>query len=434
MSTAKVNLWGINIGAVDEDDTTGRIRFNYTDEIIGMGVQLSPITMPLSRVIYEFPALRESSSFRGLPGLLSDSLPDKFGNRIIDMHLAQRGIDASGYGAVPRLLYMGRRAMGALEYEPATEDLVGNYENSLDLKELVQLSADILANRESVHFTDKDLSMQQMISVGTSAGGARAKALIALNRETGDIRSGQATPKPGYEHYLIKFDGIDSNKDVGDAEPDPKCSTRIEYAYYLMATDAGINMNSSELFKENGFYHFMTKRFDRTDDGKKIHMQTLGAMAHYDLTDNAGTNSYEQAIMIMQKLGLDQSVLEQFFRRAVFNICGKNHDDHVKNTSFLMNRQGEWSLSPAYDITFSYKPGGRFTNTHHLSLNNKIDNHDVDDLLAFAAGANISQRKARNIIREVVNSVENWISFAEKADVPEELAYEIKDKQILFTL
>lgn len=432
MISATVKLWGKQIGAVVQDDF-GKIRFNYTDEFIDMGIKVSPLMMPLNRTVYEFPTLYSSGTFRGLPGLLADSMPDKFGNAIIKKYLAEQNIKDEDFGAVERLLYTGQRGMGALEYEPVSE-MVLNYEESVDLQKLVKCAADVLSSRENLHFKADENAMLQILAIGTSAGGARAKAVIAWNKQTGDIRSGQTKPLPGYEHYLIKFDGVSENKDEGDLEPDPKCLTRIEYAYYLMATACGINMNPCEIYEENGLYHFMTKRFDRTSNGGKIHMQTLGAMAHFDLKDNAGTNSYEQAAFVIRQLELGQDTLDQFYKRSVFNICAKNHDDHVKNTSFLMDRNGNWSLSPAYDLTFSYKPGGKFTATHHLSLNNKLDNFVLEDLLAFAKKLDISQSKAKRIIDEVQTAVSHWMDFAEKGNVPEDLANYIKSQHILWDL
>lgn len=430
MVSAVVKLWGVPVGAVVQDDS-GKIRFNYYDDFIDMGINIAPLMMPLGRTVFEFPDLYSSGTFRGLPGLLADSMPDKFGNAIIRKYLSEQNIKDEEFGAVERLLYTGQRGMGALEYEPVS-DLSLTYEESINLEKLVRCASDILNERNSFQMNSDESAMTQILSVGTSAGGARAKAVIAWNRKTGDIRSGQIKPLPGYEHYLIKFDGISNNKDEGDLEPDPKCLTRIEYAYHLMAKACGIEMSPCELLEEHGLYHFMTKRFDRTDDGKKVHMQTLGAMAHFDLKDNAGTNSYEQAAFVIRQLALGQITLDQFFRRAVFNICGKNHDDHVKNTSFLMNRKGEWSLSPAYDLTYSYKPGGKFTGTHHLSLNNKLDNFVLEDLITFAKKLDISKSKALAVISEVQNVTGKWMEFAEQAKVPEELAGQVKENLVRF--
>ncbi|MCQ2981716.1 MAG: type II toxin-antitoxin system HipA family toxin [Treponemataceae bacterium] len=432
MISATVKLWNVPVGAVVQGDD-GSIRFNYYDDFLSRGVSLSPLMMPLSRRVYEFSDLYDSPTFRGLPGLLADSMPDRFGNQIIRKYLTERGIKDEEFTAVERLLYTGKRGMGALEYEPVSE-FAAEYTDSINLQKLIQCAADILNDREEFHLNSDESAMTQILSVGTSAGGARAKAVIAWNRMTGDIRSGQVSPEPGYEHWLIKFDGVENNKDDGDLIPDPKCLTRIEYAYYLMATDCGIIMSPCTCLEEDGMYHFMTKRFDRTDDGKKLHMQTLGAMAHLDLKHNAGTNSYEEAAFVIRQLELGQNTLDQFFRRAVFNICAKNHDDHVKNTSFLMDRQGNWSLSPAYDLTYAYKPGSKYTSTHHLSLNNKVDGFFLQDLIDFARKLDISERKAKSIIEQVQGSVSNWKTFADKGQVPEQLADEIMDKQILFKL
>lgn len=366
--------------------------------------------MPLSTRPYSFISLPKS--FHGLPGLLADSLPDKFGNTIINQWLVQQGRDPDSFNAVERLCYTGKRGMGALEFKP----ILGpdyNKCQQIEVNELVKLASDILNQRSSLHINADNNIMQQILQIGTSAGGARAKSIIAWNPETNDIRSGQIEAGTGYEYWLMKFDGVSKN---GDHDlKDPPVYTRIEYAYYLMALASGIQMNECRLYEENGLYHFLTKRFDREPlTGKKLHMQTLGAIAHYDYNEPTAY-SYEMAASVMRKMKLSSKDMEQLCLRMIFNVITKNNDDHVKNISFLMNRKGSWSLSPAYDLTLSFDPNNRWLKAHQMSVNGKRTDITEDDILQCASVMDVKRSKCKNMIEQVKTAVSKFPSFAEQA-------------------
>ena len=425
---AKVFLWGTCIGAVTQSTLLEMPKFNYDKAFINSGIEVSPIVMPLSEQIYSFPALR-NETFHGLPGLLADSLPDKFGNKLIEHYLSKQKRRMNSFSAVERLLYTGERGMGALEYKPP-KDYAKTESGPIDLDALLRLSSDILSERENLHLTENELIMEQLLNVGTSAGGARAKALVAMNPRTKEFRSGQINAGEGYEYWLIKFDGVANNKDKGD-KADGEVFTRIEYAYYLMAIKAGIVMEKCQLERRNGLFHFMTKRFDRTDGGDKLHMQSLGAIAHYDF-NLPGEYSYEDAAGAMQKLGLPQSDKEQLFRRMVFNITAQNRDDHVKNISFLMNRNGVWSLAPAYDITYAYDAQNAWLSKHQMLVNGKADSFTRKDIIECAMRMNISKPRANQIIHEVIEAVQQWALAADEAFIPKAEADYIQKKFIFF--
>lgn len=421
---AEVRLWGTRIGAVVQENIASLPQFNYDKDFLRSGIQVSPIMMPLSQNVFSFPGLA-NETFRGLPGLLCDSLPDRYGTQVLNSWLVSQGRDPKSVCAVERLLYTGRRGMGALEFYPV-KDFMKTDDSKVDLSGLVQLASDILSQRENLHIKNGDDTMKQIISVGTSAGGARAKAVVAWNEATGDVRSGQVEAGKGYTYWLIKFDNVDNNGDHGD-KPDGPAYTRIEYAYYLMACAAGINMSESRLYKENGAYHFMTKRFDRTDDGGKIHMQTLGALGHFDY-NAPGAYSYEQASYIMNRLSLGAVAAKQFFRRMVFSVLAENRDDHVKNISFLMDKKGKWSLSPAYDVTYAYNPVNHWLAHHQMTINGKTDKITYADLHSAGLAMNVSEKEILNIYSEVYDVVSHWTDFAEKAMVPEKETEEIKNQ------
>ncbi len=424
MSVAEVYLWGTRIGAVQQDTVASVPVFNYDPDFLRSGIQPAPLTMPLSDRNWSFPALPEET-FHGLPGLLADSLPDKFGTRLIERYLAEQGRSIHSLTAVERLLYTGKRGMGALEYVPAA-DYAETTDTSVNISALVELASEILSEREQVHIDDNDHVMEQILNVGTSAGGARAKAVVAWNPETGDIRSGQIDAGTGYSYWLIKFDGVGNNKDKGE-KADGDSYTRIEYAYYLMAGNAGIVMSDSRLYRESGYYHFMTRRFDRTGTGEKLHMQSLGAIAHYDY-NSPGVYSYEQAYDVMNRIGLDQKDAEQLFRRMVFNVLARNHDDHVKNISFLMDKQGKWSFAPAYDITYANDAGNRWLAGHQMTINGKTGDFTRDDLLACGRRMNLSASTMNKVLTEVKTALQSWKGCAEAAFLKEEEADYIQDQ------
>jgi serine/threonine-protein kinase HipA len=413
---ATIRLWGTDIGYVSLADGQEFTDFEYARDFLGSGIEVAPIRMPLDSRLYRFPEL-SLKSFRGLPGLLADSLPDKFGNAIIDTWLATQGRNEGSLNAVERLCYIGTRGMGALEFKPAKK--TGKPSSKpLQVGNLVELASEILTHRSSlttVFAGRKDeKAVREILRVGTSAGGARAKALIAWNPKTNEVRSGQLSTDIGFEYWLMKFDGVKNNRDKELANPEGFGA--IEYAYHKMAVDAGIVMMPCHLFEENGRRHFMTKRFDRDDDGGKKHMQSLAAMAHYDF-NLAGAYGYEQAIMIMLELGLSLDEIEQQFRRMVFNIVARNQDDHVKNIAFLMDRKGNWSLSPAFDVSYSYNPSGDWTSAHQMTLNGKRDGFVMDDFQACGKLARLKQGQAKSIIGEIRGVVSKWRDYADEVGV-----------------
>ncbi len=426
--TARVILWGSDIGAVTWLPERGIGVFQYTPEFAQSGIEVAPLMMPLTDAPYEFPSLSRET-FKGLPGLLADSLPDKFGSTLINAWLSRRGRDPGSFTPVERLCYTGARGMGALEFKPLMSD-APTASRQVELDALVELANRVLDDRIALEgkFTgvDDQHSIEDILRVGTSAGGARAKAVLAWNPETGEFRSGQAPADRGFGHWLVKFDGVHGNRDREVA--DPQGFGRIEYAYYLMAREAGIDMQPCRLHEEGGRAHFMTRRFDRTETGQKLHMQSLGALMHYDF-NIAGLYAYEQAIQAIRRLGLPMADIEQQVRRAYFNVVARNQDDHVKNIAFLMDRKGAWRLSPAFDIAYSYNPSGAWTGQHQMSLNSKRDGFDVDDLTAFAGVGGLKKTKAKAILSEVSSAVSAWRRFAQEAGMPETDADRIERTQ-----
>jgi serine/threonine-protein kinase HipA len=417
MSTlAEVRLWGRTIGAVSLASDSDVADFEYAHEFIGSGIELSPLVMPLAPRVYRFPGLSRDT-FHGLPGLLADSLPDRFGNALIDAWLATEGRDPSSFNAVERLCYTGQRGMGALEFLP----VIGprpRPAHKVQVDHLVALASDVLTRRRGFHASlsaeHDGAALQDILRVGTSAGGARAKAVIAWNPATNEVRSGQVPAGEGFEYWVLKFDGVRGNRDK-ELE-DPQGYGVIEYAYAHMARDAGIEMSECRLFEENGRRHFMTRRFDRLRDGQKLHMQSLGALAHFDY-NLAGAYGYEQALQVIRELGLSMHATEQQFRRMVFNVVARNQDDHVKNIAFLMDKTGAWSLAPAFDVTYSYNPEGLWTSKHQMTLNGKRDDFALDDFKACARTASMKRGRAESIVREVQEVVARWRDYAEEAGV-----------------
>lgn len=416
-STAGVRLWGTLIGAVLLPEGERTAVFQYTPEFLGSGIQISPLQMPLAARPYGFPGLA-FDSFHGLPGLLADSLPDRFGRALIDAWLATQGRSPRSFDVIEQLCYLGSRGMGALEFLPAT--LTAGRPVELQVGQLVQLASEVLAARENLHqsfATDEHrAALAQIVQVGTSAGGARAKAVIAWNPQTNEVRSGQVDVPAGFQHWLLKFDGVSGNRDKEDE--DPKGYTVIEYAYYLMARAAGIRMSECRLLEENRRRHFMTRRFDRLPAGGKLHMQTLAALAHLDFNRPAG-NTYEQAFDVAQQLHLPPADREQLYRRMLFNIVARNQDDHVKNIAFLMDKAGAWRLSPAYDVTYSYNPVGEWTSQHQMSLNGKRSAFTRADFRQGARRARLTAPTAAGIFEQVHAAVSQWADFAAEAKLSE---------------
>ena len=412
--TAEVYLWGTRIGIIHQEVTKPYASFEYDTDFLNSGIEVSPLRMPLAKNIYEFPALT-GEPFYGMPGLVADSLPDKFGNAVIEQWLMSLGKSLSDFTAIDRLCYTGKRGMGALEYVPASTDIKDIDEN-INVQEIVKFASDVLADREGISLKAEDnLTYSQLVQVGSSAGGARAKAIIAWNEETNEVRSGQAQLGTGYDYWLMKFDNVTKNGDHG-LEDKPEY-TLIEYAYYLMAKKAGVTMNECRLYESAGEHHFITKRFDR-ENGRKLHMQSLGALAHISYQE-PGICGYELAAMYMKEVGISYKEIEQFYRRMVFNCLAVNQDDHVKNISFLMDRNGKWSLSPAYDITFSYNPANKWLRAHQMTVNGKTTGIELSDLLEAGSKMGIKERRCKDIIREVLTSVKEFPVYAEQVGIKE---------------
>ena len=419
MSLAEVRLWGTTIGAVAWDAAAGVARFEYDPGFRRSGIEVAPFTMPLADRIYAFPALAKET-FHGLPGLLADSLPDDFGNALIDAWLAREGRADRPLDPVERLCYTGARGMGALEYQPVLGPRATRPER-LDVGALAELAGEILAARGKLDGSfrppGREAALQTILRVGTSAGGARAKAVIAWNPETDEVRSGQVDAGSGFSYWLLKFDGVAGGADRGRALDTPAGFGRIEHAYHHMALAAGITMTECRLLEENGRAHFMTRRFDRTASGRKLHLQSLGALAHLDYRQ-AGAHAYEQALLAIRRLGLPMDAVEEQFRRAAFNVVARNQDDHVKNIAFLMDRSGAWSLSPAFDVTYSYNPAGAWTRDHQMTLGGKRDGFTVDDFRACAKVAGLKRGRADEILRQVTEAIQRWPEFAAGSGVP----------------
>ncbi|MGA8746570.1 MAG: type II toxin-antitoxin system HipA family toxin [Solirubrobacterales bacterium] len=420
---AEIHLWGRMIGAVSLDEGAPTAVFQYTPAFARSSIQLAPLMMPLRPEPFAFPALSHES-FKGLPGLLADSLPDRWGSALIDTWLAGQGRSPGSASSVERLCYVGARAMGALEFRP-TRGPQGSPVEEIQIQTLVSLASEILSEREefiaSLREGREEEALLEILSVGMSAGGARAKALIAWNPETEEIRSAQVPAPAGFEQWLLKFDGVSGNKDKESLE-DPEGHGATEFAYFKMATAAGISMSECRLFEENGRRHFMTRRFDRPSANAKLHLQSLGAIAHYDF-NRAGACSYEQAMMVIRRLGLSMAEVEQQFRRMTFNIIARNQDDHVKNIAFLMDQGGRWSLAPAFDMTFAYNSRGDWTAQHQMTLNGKRDGFSLADFEQCAEAVSMKRGRAAAIIEEVRDAVAEWPVYAGAAGVdPSDIA------------
>ncbi|UVK84308.1 type II toxin-antitoxin system HipA family toxin [Pseudomonas sichuanensis] len=413
---AQIYLWDVYVGALNWNPQTQVGEFEYTPEFVRTGLEISPVHMPLrADYVYVFQGL-DRETFKGLPSILADSLPDDFGNALIDAWLAQQGRSKATFTPVERLLYQGERGMGALEYRPALATERDKAE-SIQIDALVRLASEVLSDRESIaerlnaHDPSvDDAALQHLIHIGTSAGGARAKAVIAIDAQ-GEIRSGQVTAPPGFEYWLLKFDVAKDSKLLADSQG----YGRIEYAYHLMAKAAGIRMTECRLLEEGGRAHFMTKRFDRTAEGEKIHMATLCALDHADFR-KPGQYSYAEAFGVMRALRISRDGAEQFYRRMVFNLVARNQDDHTKNTAFMMDTDGTWYLTPAYDVSYSYLPGSFWVDTHQMTVNGKRDDFTLEDLLSVAS--QVRGMDARRIIKEVCEAVAQWRRFAREAGVP----------------
>ena len=424
---AKIKIWDTIVGAVTWSEEDAMAYFEY-DKNFEKGIwNLSPLMMPIGggHRVYAFPTLRrkepdEQNAFNGLPGVLADALPDKYGNELINSWLASHGREPNSMNPVEKLCFIGSRAMGALQFEPVI-NLKENDSFQVDIHSLVDIAKDILSKRQSfaANLQSNEVAIRQILSIGSSVGGARPKAVIAYNKQTGDVRSGQCDADTGYEHWLIKLDGV-SDAQLGSSQG----WGRVEYAYYLMAKACGIDMMPSQLFEENGRAHFMTKRFDRVCGSERIHTQTMCAINHMDFNRNQ-SYSYEQLFQIMRQLNLTYPEMEQMFRRMVFNAYARNCDDHTKNHSFLMDKSGKWKLAPAYDMCFAYNPTNFWVKKHALSINFKREQFNVADFMAVAKLINC--RKPEEIISEIKNAVSHWQDFMHEACVSDVLNDTIKE-------
>jgi len=412
--TAYVHLWGKRIGAIAWNPNTGLGSFEYLPGFEIDKYPIAPIKMPGKNQVYAFPELRNTETFRGLPGLLADSLPDRYGKELINVWLARQGRPENSLNPVELLCFIGKRGMGALEFEPAIQQESPSY--GLELSDLLETTKALLQNKEAVQIQTSDQMRDVMLDVlkmGTSAGGARPKAIIAFNEKNGEIRSGQTLADEGFEHWLIKFDGV-SDTQFGATSG----YGHVEMAYYKMATDFGIEMQESRLVEEQGRAHFMTRRFDRVKGNQKLHVQTFCALQHYDYT-NILSYSYEQLYQTMRLLRLSYAEAEQMYRRMVFNVIARNCDDHTKNFAFIMSPDGKWALAPAYDVCHAYRPGSPWVSQHNLSINGKRKNIGREDLLIIARQNSI--RNPAKILDEAVRLVRQWPDYAQRYQVEEKL-------------
>ncbi len=416
----KIVLWGTVVGYLHKFENS-TIGFQYDTDFLSSGIELSPIKMPLSNATYSFPMLSEAT-FHGLPGLVADSLPDKFGTAVINRYLESLGRSGDDLTVIEKLCYTGKRGMGALEYEPSQQLPVSD--GKADIDALASLAEEVLSNKKKLNISADNSLIANLMESGSSVGGARAKTLIAWNPKTNEVKSGQIETNPDFEYWLLKFGNIKNNSDK-DTSADKPEYTKVEYAYYLMAKAAGIQMSECRIHNENGISHFMTKRFDR-NNGEKLHMQSLGAIAHMDF-NNPRTNSYEEAFAVMRKMNLTYPEMAEFYRRMVFNEYARNFDDHVKNISFLMDKKGTWTLAPAYDITFSYKPGSIWVSSHQMLINGKASDITKEDFSAVAVSAGIKKADAKRCIEQVGEAINNWKSFAREAELSETYEKYISD-------
>jgi serine/threonine-protein kinase HipA len=417
INNAFVNIWNRRVGAISWDNELGVSSFEFDKDFLNSNWDISPIMMPLSQGnrIFKFRESQQSITFKGLPGLLADILPDKYGNTLINNWLSRQGRPVNSLNPVETLCFIGERGMGALEFEPVNPK-PNNNSTKIEIDSLVDVAEQILSGRTDFKTNiteEEEKALYDILKIGSSVGGARAKALIAFNKKTGEVRSGQSKAPKGFSHWLIKFDGVTDSQFGSSAG-----YGRVEMAYYKMAKAAGIEMMESRLLYENNRAHFMTKRFDRTSDNEKLHVQTFCAMRHYDFNE-VTLYSYEELFETMRELGLTYPEAQELYRRMVFNVLAKNCDDHTKNFAFLMDKSGQWRLSPAYDVCHAYRPGSDWVSQHALSINGKRKNFTREDLLSIGRSMNI--KNANSIISDVLAVCSNWKTFANEVQVEEKL-------------
>lgn len=427
VDVVEVHIWGAFAGAVRWDDAKQMGYFQYDTKFIEKDWDLSPLKMPITQgsKIHSFSENRKGrqdteDTFKGLPGLLADALPDRYGNKLINTWLSRHGRPENSMNPVEKLCFIGTRGMGALEFEPS-QIKSSPQSFTLELDSLVEVAKQVLNEREQFMANldqNEEKALVDLLKIGTSAGGARPKAVIAYHPKTKDIRSGQGNISKGFEHWLLKLDGV-SGEQFGESYG----WGRVEYAYHLMAKDCGIEMSDCELLEENGRAHFMTKRFDR-DENTKHHIQTLCGLQHFDFNDMYGY-SYEQVFQTMRQLRLTYPEAEQMFRRMVFNVLATNYDDHTKNFSFILKKGERWQLAPAYDLCFSFDPSNHWVNKQTLSVNGKRLNILKEDLMTIAKANNI--KKGEKIIEQINAVVKNWNTYAEQVDLRRDLKERIQN-------
>lgn len=446
MTIAEVTLWGRRVAAVSIDEGARYATFQYDPAFVRSGIEIAPVRMPLREQPYTFPGLPQDA-FGGLPGLLADSLPDRWGTALVNAWLAAQGRDEASFDVVQRLCYVGTHGAGALEFQPAHEP-TWSLQAELQVQELVRLASEVLVDREGfvteLREHPDEQAMKAILAVGSSAGGARPKAFIAYDKLTGQVRSGQLDASEdfrqwvlmfddeltgqvcssqldageGLRPWVLKFDGVRGAGDHGLR--DPEGWGAVEYAYSKMARDAGIEMTECRLLEEHGRRHFMTRRFDRPDGGGKLHMQTVAALEHVSYNE-PGAYSYEQLMLLIRRLGLGTPIVQQQFRRMVFNVVARNQDDHVKNVAMLMDRDGGWRLAPAYDVTWAFSPGNPWLDSHQMTINSKRDRFSVADLRAVADVAGLPRGRAQSILAEITDIVATWPQVADEVGIDEGL-------------
>ncbi|MCP8898706.1 type II toxin-antitoxin system HipA family toxin [Gilvimarinus xylanilyticus] len=429
MEVVAVTYGEHEVGAVTFDTATGLGAFEYTQSFIKTGIELSPLKMPLAQRIYTFPEL-DFHTFKGLPGMIADSLPDDFGNAVLNAWVASQGKQTADITPLQRLQYTGRRGMGALEYHPATRLKSLNASTQVEVEQLVTIAQEILDQREEFKVSlqsdgsDEREAMLALLSVGMSAGGARPKAVLAFNKDFTQVRSGQARVPEGFEHYIMKFDGVSEHNADRETFGDPMGFGAMEYVYYLMAQNCGISMMPCHLINEGERRHFITQRFDRAGNDK-IHVQTLNGLAHVNYKI-PGSFSYAELFEMARQLKLPAEDAEQLLKRLVFNIVARNHDDHAKNFAFTL-QDNTWRLAPAYDIAYSYKPGSRWVNSHWMSLNGKRDHFTRDDLHSLSQISPLfTRKKIDQTLKQTYDSVNEWKMLATEHAVPKSLIREIE--------
>ena len=428
ITTAFINIWNNRAGAVSWNSQTGLASFEFDPSFLKNDLDLAPVRMPVREAkgrIFSFPELRNNETFKGLPGLLADMLPDRYGNALINAWLTRHGRPTDSLNPVEMLCFIGTRGMGAIEIEPAYPKS-DKRSSAVEIESLVEIAEKILSGRSEFITQvsgNEEKALVDILKIGSSAGGARAKAVIAYDPKTGEVRSGQTNVPKGFSHWIIKFDGV-TDRQFGVSSG----YGRVEMAYHYMATDCGIEMTECKLLEENGRAHFMTKRFDRFENNEKLHVQTFCGMRHYDFND-VFSYSYEQLFETMRFLSLAYPQAEQLYRRMVFNVMSRNCDDHSKNFAFVMDRSGNWNLSPAYDVSHAYRPGSDWVSQHSLSINSKRKDITRQDLLEVARQMNV--KKAGKIISQISSVIGNWNEYAEKTKVDKSLRESIGNTLIL---